>query len=127
MTHILSKEERTQIVNSRKKNLAMNEYNLDLTIIEENAKVTPDQESLVALNAQISVITNQLAALDAELVEISPLEIKAQKRMELVQARTLEELVALGRARNYQYPVQWAQRIIEQRNAWQNKKRGVIA
>jgi DNA repair protein RadD len=63
---------------------------------------------------------------DAELVEISPLEIKAQKRMELVQARTIEELVALGRARNYQYPVQWAQRIIEQRNAWQNKKRGVM-
>jgi superfamily II DNA or RNA helicase len=61
---------------------------------------------------------------DAELVEISPLEIKAQKRMELVQARTLEELVALGRARNYQYPVQWAQRIIEQRNAWKNKNRG---
>jgi hypothetical protein len=46
--------------------------------------------------------------------------------MELVQARTLEELVALGRARNYQYPVQWAQRIIEQRNAWQNKKRGMV-
>ncbi|MEY2666376.1 MAG: hypothetical protein RLZZ384_547 [Pseudomonadota bacterium] len=64
---------------------------------------------------------------DAQLVEITPLdEIKAQKRVELVQARTLEELVALGRSRGYQYPVQWAKRIIEQRNAWQNKKRGMV-
>jgi len=64
---------------------------------------------------------------DAQLVEITPLdEIKAQKRVELVQARTLEELVALGRSRGYQYPVQWAKRIIEQRNAWQNKNRGVV-
>jgi superfamily II DNA or RNA helicase len=64
---------------------------------------------------------------DAQLVEIVPKEvIKAQKRMELVQARTLEELVDLGRSRGYQYPVQWAKRIIEQRNAWQNKKRGVL-
>lgn len=71
MTQILSKEERTQIVNSRKKNLAMNQYNLDLTVIEENAKATPDQESLTSINAQILVIDNQLAALDAELQSIS--------------------------------------------------------
>lgn len=62
---------------------------------------------------------------DAQLVEIVPLdEIKAQKRMELVQARTLEELIDLGYARKYQYPVQWAKRILEQRNAWKNKNRG---
>ena len=71
MTQILSKEERTQIVNSRKKNLAMNQYNLDLTIIEENAKATPDQETLSTVGAQISLIDNQLAALDAELESIS--------------------------------------------------------
>ena len=71
MTQILSKEERTQIVNSRKKNLAMNKYNLDLTIIEENAKVAPDQDSLTTVNAQIAVINNQLDALDAELESIS--------------------------------------------------------
>jgi hypothetical protein len=70
MTTILSKEERTQIVNSHKKNLAMNQYNLTISIIIENAKVTPDETSLTSLNDQVAVIDTQMEALDAELVLI---------------------------------------------------------
>lgn len=71
MTHILSKEERTQIVNSHKKNLAMNKYNLELSIIEENAKASPEAATLTALTAQSTGIDDQLAALDAELASIA--------------------------------------------------------
>ena len=71
MTNILSKEERTQIVNSHKKNLAMNKYNLELSIIEENAKTSPEAATLSVLNTQSEVIDNQIAALDAELASIA--------------------------------------------------------
>jgi hypothetical protein len=71
MTHILSKEERTQIVNSHKKNLAMNKYNLEISIIEENAKPVPDATNVTNLNAQASGVDLQIAALDEELANIA--------------------------------------------------------
>lgn len=71
MTHILSKEERTQIVNSHKKNLAMNKYNLELSVLTENAKSEPDTNTLSSLNAQASGIDNQIAVLDEELAAIT--------------------------------------------------------
>jgi len=71
MTHILSKEERTQIVNSHKKNLAMNRYNLEISILEENAKVTPDATQTTSLNAQVAAVDLQIAALDEELASIA--------------------------------------------------------
>jgi hypothetical protein len=71
MTHILSKEERTQIVNSHKKNLAMNKYNLEISIIVENAKTVADPTLVANYNTQSSAIDDQLAALDAELASIA--------------------------------------------------------
>jgi hypothetical protein len=70
MTHILSKEERTQIVNSHKKNLAMNQYNVEISLVEENAKATPDSSNIAALNAQSSAIDLQVEALDEVLASI---------------------------------------------------------
>lgn len=71
MTNILSKEERTQIVNSHKKNLAMNQYNLEISIIVENAKATPDQTLVANYNTQSLAVDDQLAALDEELANIA--------------------------------------------------------
>lgn len=71
MTHMLSKEERTQIVNSHKKNLAMSKYNLEISSLTENAKVEPDTNTLSSLNAQASVIDSQIVALDEELASIA--------------------------------------------------------
>ena len=70
MTHILSKEERTQIVNSHKKSLAMNRYNMEISIIEENAKTAPDATNVANLTAQLSGVDLQIAALDEELANI---------------------------------------------------------
>lgn len=71
MTYILSKEERSQIVDSHKKNLAINKYNVSLNIIEEEAKSNPDSATLTSLNTQVSSINAQLSALDAELSAIA--------------------------------------------------------
>ena len=67
MTSILTNEEKAQIINSHKKNLAMNKYNLELSILEEDAKDTPDSSALLLLNTQMSGIDKQIAALDLEL------------------------------------------------------------
>jgi hypothetical protein len=70
MTHILSKEERTQIVNSHKKNLAMNKYNVEISLIEENAKTAPDSANISSLNTQASAIDLQMEALDDVIASI---------------------------------------------------------
>jgi hypothetical protein len=71
MTNILSKEERTQVVNSHKRNLAMNQYNVEISLIEENAKSVKDTASIQNLTDASSAIDLQIAALDAELASIA--------------------------------------------------------
>lgn len=71
MTIELSNEEKTAIVNSHIKNLTYNKYNLEISIIEENAKATPNSTNLSSLNAQISEIDDQMAALQAELASFT--------------------------------------------------------
>lgn len=71
MTITLSNEEKTQIVESHKKNLMINRYNAFLTKIEENAKSSPDSATVASLNSQIAVIDAQIAALDEELATFS--------------------------------------------------------
>lgn len=71
MTNILTKEERTQVVNSHKRNLAMNQYNVEVSLIEENAKSKKDNATISSLNDQVDAIDIQLSALDAELASIA--------------------------------------------------------
>ena len=71
MTIELSNEEKTAIVNSHIKNLTYNKYNLEISIIEENAKATPNSTNLSSLKAQISEIDDQMAALQAELASFT--------------------------------------------------------
>lgn len=66
MTSILSKEERLQVINSHKKNLAVNQYNLVISLIEENAKVNPDTGVVASLTDNKNAIDNQITALDNE-------------------------------------------------------------
>lgn len=67
----LSKEEKIQIINSHKRNLAYSKYNLEVDILQENAKSQPDSSGIANLNSQITEINNQVAALDAELEIVS--------------------------------------------------------
>jgi type I restriction-modification system DNA methylase subunit len=71
MTLELTNEEKVTIINSHLKNLAYNKFNIEISVIEENAKSSPDSSNLANLNSQISEIDAQIAALNSELAELS--------------------------------------------------------
>lgn len=64
---MLTNEEKAGIVNQHKRNIEMNKYNLQLSLMEENALDTPNAETVASLNAQIADLTDKLAVLDTEL------------------------------------------------------------
>jgi predicted nucleic acid-binding Zn-ribbon protein len=70
MTIELGKEEKIQIINSHKRNLAYSKYNLEVDILQENAKSAPSAAGIANLQSQISDINNQISALDAELAAV---------------------------------------------------------
>jgi hypothetical protein len=66
----LTKEEKTQIINSHQRNLAYSKYNLEIDTLQENAKGSPSATTLASLQAQIAEVASQLSALDAELATV---------------------------------------------------------
>lgn len=67
---MLTNDEKINIVTQHLKNAYTNEYNLQVSLIEANAKLTPDQTIIDSLNAQLSDITAQKTALSAELASL---------------------------------------------------------
>lgn len=59
---------------------------------------------------------------DGELVEIDPNIIRIQKKQENRAARTLEELVALGKSRGYPKAEAWATKQIQIREQYRAKR-----
>jgi len=68
----LTVDEQLSILNSHKKNLMYNAYNLNLSLIEENAKTSPMAATIQVLNDQLADVAKQQAALDAEIAKITP-------------------------------------------------------
>jgi CII-binding regulator of phage lambda lysogenization HflD len=68
---ILTNEDKISIVNQHKKNVEYSKYNLQVSLIEENAVTSPDQDAIDALNDKITEINKKLTALDAELASLS--------------------------------------------------------
>lgn len=54
-----------------------------------------------------------------ELVEVDPTVIRLKRRAEQFRAKTLDELIVVGRARGYRNPRAWAQHVI----GWRQKQR----
>ena len=69
----LGKAEKLQLIDSRVRQLDYKKYALELDIIVENAKNTPDTEAINVIEASIAEIDTQLAALDAELTAVNAL------------------------------------------------------
>lgn len=63
----LSNEDKTSIINQHKRNVENSKYNLELSILEENAVSSPTQSTIDDLNAKIADLDAKLAVLDAEL------------------------------------------------------------
>lgn len=68
---MLSNEEKIVIINQHRKNLEYSKYNLDISLIEENAVDSPSQEAIVSLNNQIDDLNSKISALDAELASLA--------------------------------------------------------
>lgn len=67
MTIQLTSEEKIAIIDSHIKNIAVNQYNIQLNLLEENAKPTPDAANVSGYNNQITQMNNQISALQSEL------------------------------------------------------------
>ena len=82
---MLTNEEKAGIVNQHKRNIEMNKYNLQLSLMEENALDTPNAETVASLNAQIADLTDKLAVLDTELDSLNQQKQgKMSNKLELV-------------------------------------------
>lgn len=70
MTYELNNQEKIDIVNQHLKNLEYSAFNLSLSILEEQAAVTPNVENISALNSKIAEVDAKKTALLAELSEL---------------------------------------------------------
>jgi hypothetical protein len=66
----LSNSEKTSLIQQHQRNNQLNKYSLELALIEENALVSPNQETVSSLTNQISDCERKLAALAEELAAI---------------------------------------------------------
>lgn len=62
----LTNEDKLGVVNQHIKNAEFNKYNIELSLIEENAVASPDANTVSSLNTQLTAINAKLAALEAE-------------------------------------------------------------
>lgn len=67
----LSNEDKISIINQHKRSVQYSKYNLSVSLIEETAVLSPDQEAIAALNAKIADHDSKLSALDAEASSLS--------------------------------------------------------
>lgn len=73
MTINLTKDEKAQIINNHIKSLSYTKYNLEIDILQENAKSAPVASSITAFEDQIEDIEGQITALNTELTAVNAL------------------------------------------------------
>ncbi len=71
MTIELTVEEKTNVINSHLKNAAFSLYNFELSLLEENAKTSPNEDTIKNINNQIEQSKAQVSALEAELASLN--------------------------------------------------------
>ncbi len=70
---MLSKIEKVQIIESRLRGLEYKKFGLEIDLLVENAKTTPDPESVSNIEAAIEEVSGQLSVLNSELTEVNAL------------------------------------------------------
>jgi len=73
MTIQLTKDEKAQIINNHIQSLSYTKYNLEIDILQENAKAAPVASSITAFETQIEDIQGQITALNTELTAVKAL------------------------------------------------------
>jgi hypothetical protein len=64
--YTLTNEEKNNIIITHLRTLAFQKYNLEVSIMEEQSTLNPNEDNLSSYNAQIAVIDNKIARLEAE-------------------------------------------------------------
>lgn len=70
MTIQLTNEEKISIITQHIRNLEFNKYNLNVSLIEENALAIPNQATIDSVNLQISEANTKITALNAEIASL---------------------------------------------------------
>jgi len=70
---ILSKSDKIQIIESRLKGLEYKKFGLGMDLLMENAKNTPDTESVSKIEEAIQEVDSQLSVLNSELSTVNEL------------------------------------------------------
>jgi hypothetical protein len=70
MTYELTTQEKTDILNQHLRNLELSIYNLTLSILEEEAKSTPEAAILSSYNSDLSDLNAKKTALLDELASL---------------------------------------------------------
>lgn len=67
---MITNEEKLGIINQHMRNVQVNKYNLELTLLEENALTSPNAETVSGLTAQIAEANRKMAVLETELESV---------------------------------------------------------
>ena len=66
MTYELTNEEKLGVITSHMKNVQLNKYNAELSLLQEHAVFSPKEQNIQTLNDTIAQADAQLAALQQE-------------------------------------------------------------
>lgn len=69
----LSKIEKVQIIESRLRGLEYKKFGLEMDLLVENAKTTPESEAVLNIENAIQEVSGQLSVLNEELTEVNAL------------------------------------------------------
>ena len=67
MTVLLSNEEKAGIINQHLRNLHYSKFNIEISLVQENARVQKETETIASLNAELADVETRITALEAEL------------------------------------------------------------
>ena len=70
MSTELTIDEKIQIINNHIKNLKTNKYNLEVSLIEENALELVSDVTVSSLTTEISNTISRIQALEAEIIKL---------------------------------------------------------
>lgn len=71
MTYELTNQEKTEVVNQHLKNVEYSLFNLNLSLVEEQAVATPSSANIASLNSQITELSAKKTVLLAELADLA--------------------------------------------------------
>lgn len=63
-------EEKINIIDQHKKNIQYSKYNLEITLLTENAVSEPDNNIIKSITDKITDLNNKIAVLDKELASL---------------------------------------------------------